>query len=238
MDLVCIILFFFLLCCKGILLKINIAVVKFLNPLILFLGTGISVFGCVSGREFWTYVVDDSVTKPLPPRAQGKKDAPPVSSQDVVRVVYSDGTAQTEVFIPVLSSGQQILIDQKSSSSPVGISSVPFAPIAGDKTLEDAYVSGGLTMNGKAPSVSIIKTQEMIRKYLKTGDYSLALQYAEQILAKYPQHVETLRTKGSLLLKMGEKEAALATYLKAQEIEPSSQVNEQINKLESRKDRP
>jgi len=218
--------------------KLILAWIRFLNPLILLGGTTYLIGGCVSGREFWTYVVDDSVTKPLPPRAQGKKDTPPVYSQDVVRVVYSDGSAQTEVFIPVLSSGQQILIDQKSSNSPVGISSVPFAPIAGDKTLEEAYVSGGLTMNGKAPSVSIIKTQEMIRKYLKTGDYSIALQYAEQILAKYPQHVETLRTKGSLLLKIGEKDAALATYLKAQEIEPSPQVNEQILKLESRKDRP
>lgn len=205
---------------------------SFLLTLLSFMG------GCVSGREFWTYVVDDSVVKPLPPRPQGKKDVPQPSSGDVVRVVYSDGAAQTEVFIPILSSGQQILIDQKSSSSPIGISQVPFAPVPGDKTLEESYVSSGLAVNPKAPSVSIIKSQEMIRKHLKTGDYSLALQYAEQILARYPQHVETLRTKGSLLLKMGEREAALATYIKAQDVEPSGQVQEQINKLESRKDRP
>jgi tetratricopeptide (TPR) repeat protein len=198
----------------------------------------LALSGCISGREFWTYVVNDSVTKPLPPRELGKKDAPQIYSQDVVRVVYSDGAAQTEVFIPILMSGQQILIDQKSSQSPVGLALVPYAPTAADKTLEESYLRSGHAMNSKAPAVSILKTQEMIRKFLKSGDYAIALQYAEQILGRYPNHVETLRTKGSLLLKIGERDGALETYRKAQDIEPNAQVGEQIKKLESRIDQP
>ena len=191
---------------------------------------------CISGKEFWTYVVDDSVSKPMPPREIGKKDAPPVYSQDTVRVVYTDGSSQTEVYIPVLTSGQQILIDQKSSQSPAGLALVPYAPTPADKTLEDAYIKAGNPVSNKA--VSLVKTQEMIRKFIKTGDYAIALQYAEQILRRYPNHVETLRTKGSLLLKIGERDAALETYRKAQDIEPNAKVAEQIHILESKSDKP
>ncbi len=218
----------------------NRKIVYSLPPRILwsYLFFSVALSSCISGREFWTYVISDSVTKPLPPRELGKKDAPQIYSRDVVRVVYSDGSAQTEVFIPILMSGQQILIDQKSSQSPVGLALVPYAPTPADKTLEESYLKSGYSMNAKASPVSILKTQEMIRKFLKSGDYSIALQYAEQILGRYPNHVETLRTKGSLLLKIGERDGALETYRKAQEIEPNTQVGEQIKKLESKVDQP
>ena len=198
----------------------------------------VALQSCVSGREFWTYVVDDSVSKPMPAREIGKKDAPPVYSQDNVRVVYTDGASQTEVYIPILTSGQQILIDQKSSASPAGLAMVPYAPTPADKTLEDSYIKAGHPISEKAPPVSLVKTQEMIRKYIKTGDYAIALQHAEQILRRYPNHVETLRTKGSLLLKIGERDAALETYRKAQDIEPNAKVAEQIHILESKTDKP
>jgi Tetratricopeptide repeat len=207
---------------------------SFLMRSLIFVG----LTSCVSGREFWTYVVDDSVTKPMPPREVGKKDAPPVYSQDTMKVVYSDGSNQTEVFIPILTSGQQILIDQKSTTAPTAIAMTPYAPTPADKTLEESYVKSGNPINDKAPAVSIIKTQEMIRKYIKSGDYAVALQYCEQILRKYPNHVETLRTKGSLLLKMGERNAALETYRKAQDIEPNAKVAEQIKIIESKTDQP
>jgi tetratricopeptide (TPR) repeat protein len=59
----------------------------------------------------------------------------------------------------------------------------------------------------------------------------LALEYATQLLQRYPNHVETLRTKGALLLKMGEREAALESYQKAQDITPNSRVAKQIDEL-------
>ena len=74
----------------------------------------------------------------------------------------------------------------------------------------------------------------MIRKFVKSGEYAVALQYADQILARYPNHVETLRTKGSLLLKMGERDAAVETYRKAEEIESNPRVREILNGLERR----
>ena len=58
------------------------------------------------------------------------------------------------------------------------------------------------------------------------------MQYCEQILARYPNHVQTLRAKGSLLLKMGEQKASLEAYNKAQDIEYDKRVAEQISKIE------
>ena len=196
---------------------------------IIFLSTG-----CISSRPFWTYVVDNRVEKGLPQRETGKIDAPMPDQRQQIRVVYSDGSSQTEVFVPVIASGQQILIDQKSSASPTSLAMVPFAPTPADKTLEDAYLQAGNSINSKASPVSIVKSQEMIRKFVKSGEYAVALQYADQILARYPNHVETFRTKGSLLLKMGERDAAVETYRKAEEIESNPRVREILNGLERR----
>jgi tetratricopeptide (TPR) repeat protein len=188
--------------------------------------------GCISSRPFWTYVVDNNVEKGLPQRETGKIDAPMPDPRQQIRVVYSDGSSQTEVFVPVLASGQQIIIDQKSGASPAGLPMVPFAPTPADKTLEDAYLQAGNSINSKGAPVSIVKSQEMIRKFVKSGEYAVALQYADQVLNRYPNHVETLRTKGSLLLKMGEREAAIETYRKAEEVESSPRVREILEGLE------
>ncbi|MCX6126505.1 MAG: tetratricopeptide repeat protein, partial [Proteobacteria bacterium] len=166
----------------------------------------------------------------------GKKDPPQVYSAQTIRVVYTDGSSQSEVSIPVLTSGQQIYIDQKSSAAPTSLAIAPYAPTQADKTLEESYLKSGHSLNSKAPAVSIVKTQEIIRKLIKGRDYSVALQYAEQILRRYPNHAETLRTKGSLLLKTGERDAALEIYRKAQAVEPNSRVEELIRNLEKGKD--
>lgn len=192
------------------------------------------VSSCISSRAFWTYVVDDKVEKDLPKRESGKIDAPMPEQRQQIRVVYSDGASQTEVFVPVIASGQQVLIDQKTSQPASGLAIVPFAPTAADKTLDDAYVEAGHPINSKAAPVSIVKTTEMIRKYIRSGDLAIALQYADQLLSRYPNHVETLRTKGSLLLKMGERDAAIETYRKAEEIEPNPRVREILQGLERR----
>ncbi len=189
---------------------------------------------CISSRSFWTYVVDDKVEKGLPKRETGKIDVPMPDQRQQIRVVYSDGSSQTEVFVPVIASGQQVLIDQRSNQSPSGLAMIPFAPTSADKTLEDAYVQAGNPINSKAPSVSIVKTQEMIRKFIRSGEYSVALQYADQILSRYPNHLETLRTKGSLLLKMGERDAAIETYRKAEDLESTPRVREILDNLENR----
>jgi hypothetical protein len=189
--------------------------------------------GCSSRKPFWTYVVEEDVSKPLPKREVGTKDDPKPISPHNVRVAYNDGGTLTEVWIPVLTSGQQIVIDHKSQGAPSSLSLVPIPPSAADKTVEEAYVKSGQPIVQKEKPVSIVKGHEKIRGLVKEGNYELALEYCDQILARYPNHVKTLRTKGSLLLKMGETEAAIKTYSRAQEIEPDPRVEEQIRKLEA-----
>jgi tetratricopeptide (TPR) repeat protein len=177
-------------------------------------------------------VVEDEVEKPLSRRDQGTEDAPRVLSPHNVKVVYNDGSTSTEVLIPILSSGQQVVIDHKSRSAPQALSVVPIPPSEADKSLEDSYVEKGHPVASKSAPVSIIKTEEKIRELVKDGNYALALEHAELILKRYPNHVKTLRTKGSLLLRLGERDAALKAYYKAQEIEPDARVEEQIRTLE------
>jgi tetratricopeptide (TPR) repeat protein len=190
------------------------------------------LMGCGTTREFWRYVVEDDVSKTLPRREEGERDTPKALSPHNVKVVYNDGAVSTEVLIPILSSGQQILIDHKGRGNPESLRVVPVPPTSADKSVEDAYLQSGQPVVQKAAPVSIVKTHEKIRDLARQGQYELALQYADQLLARYPNHVKTLRTKGSLLLKIGEREAALKTYYRAQEIEPDAKVAEQISNLE------
>jgi tetratricopeptide (TPR) repeat protein len=136
------------------------------------------------------------------------------------------------VQVPVINTGQQVIIDQKGRSAMSAVNLAPLAPTGADKAMEDTYVKSGKAVVAKAQPVSIVKTQAMVKKLVKQGNYSLALEYVDQLLQKYPQHVESLRAKGSILLKMGERESALDAYQKAEEIEPNPQVRKQIESLE------
>jgi hypothetical protein len=194
-------------------------------------GVALVLSGCASGREFWTYVVEPPVEKPIA-REQGTTPSPGVVSPHTIRVSYSDGGTATDVQIPVLNSGQQIVIDHKNRAASEAVHLAPLAPASADKSVEEAYVRSGKSVSQKAQPVSITKTQGLVKKLVKQGNLSLALEYVEQLLQRYPQHVESLRTKGSILLKMGEREAALESYRKAEEIEPDTQVRSQIQELE------
>ena len=199
------------------------------NALVLLLLV-VGTVGCASGREFWTYVVQPPVDKPVT-RETGTAIGEP-QSPHVIRVAYSDGGTSTEVQVPVLATGQQVVIDQKGRPAKDALNLAPLAPAAADKSLEDSYLKSGRTVDQKAAAVSIVKTNAMVKKLVKQGNLSLALEYVDQLLQKYPQHVETLRAKGSLLLRMGEREAALEAYRTAQEIEPNAQVRKQIDEIE------
>lgn len=190
--------------------------------------------GCVSGRSFWSYVIDEKVDKPLPQREVGEKDKPPLLTPYNVKVVYNDGQTETQVLIPVLSSGQQIVIDHQGQKRPAAsaLSLVPMPQTPMDRELEDRYLQEGNAVVKDAAPISIVKTHEQIRAHVIDGNFALALQYADKLLERYPNHLKTLQTKGSLLLKIGEKRAALEAYRKAQNIESDPQVEDQIRKLE------
>lgn len=189
--------------------------------------------GCNSTKEFWRYVVDKEVSKPLAERETGTVDTPRMLSPHNVKVVYNDGSTSTEVLIPVLSSGQQILIAHNGRASPSALSVVPLPPGDADRALEDSYLESGKQVIRKESPVSIVKTQSRIQELVKEGNYSLALEYADKLLKRYPNHAKTLRTRGSLLLKIGEKTESIKAYQKAQDIEPDPRVEELIKKLES-----
>jgi tetratricopeptide (TPR) repeat protein len=191
---------------------------------------------CASGREFWNFVVEEPVRKPMA-RESGEVETVNPNQQQAVKVTYNDGSTSTQVEIPVLSSGQQIVIDHKGRPSEKSIGLVPLPPSESDKSLEDAYLNNGNSISQKAPPVSIVKTRSEIQKLAKQGNYSLALEYATQLLQRYPNHAETLRTKGALLLKMGEREAALEAYQKAQDVAPNSRVAKQIEVLKKEEDK-
>ena len=195
--------------------------------------TCVMQMSCNSTKEFWRYVVDKEVSKPLVEREKGAVDTPRMLSPHNVKVVYNDGSTSTEVLIPVLSSGQQILIAHNNKTSPSALSVVPLPPGDADRALEDAYLESGKQVVRKEAPVSIVKTHARIQELVKEGNYSLALEFADQLLKRYPNHVKTLRTKGSLLLKIGEKAEAIKAYQKAQDIEPDARVEELIRKLES-----
>ncbi len=203
-----------------------------LQLILLAIALHLGTVSCINTKEFWRYVVEDDVDKELPKRQQGTPDDPRPLSPHNVRVVYNDGGTTTEVFIPVLTSGQQIIIDHKATASTQSLKVVPMPPTDADQALEDAYIKSGQPVNKSATAVSLLTTHERIRELAKVGNYELALQYCDQILARYPNHPKTLRTKGSLLLKIGEQEAALKAYYKAQEVEPDPRVDDQIKAIE------
>jgi tetratricopeptide (TPR) repeat protein len=196
----------------------------------------LTLISCASGREFWNFVVEEPVQKPIR-REAGEVEAANPKNQQAVKVTYNDGSTSTQVEIPVLSSGQQIVIDHKGRPSEKGIGLVPLPPVDSDKSLEDAYLSSGNGISQKAAPVSITKTRSEIQKLVKQGNYALALEYSTQLLQRYPNHAETLRTKGALLLKMGERNAALEAYEKAQETEFSSRVAKQIDVIKKQEDK-
>ena len=199
---------------------------------LIWLSIAMLLTACASGREFWTYVVEPPVEKTVAREKGTPLPHQQPSSPQVIKVTYSDGSTSTEVLVPVVNTGQQVIIDQKGRSAKSAVNLVPLAPSDADKSLEENYVKSGKTLVQKSQPVSIVKTQAMIKKLVKQGNYSVALEFVDQLLQRYPQHVESLRAKGSILLKMGEREGALEAYRKAQEIEPNPQVRKQIESLE------
>jgi tetratricopeptide (TPR) repeat protein len=66
---------------------------------------------------------------------------------------------------------------------------------------------------------------------LRAGNYQLALEWCELVLARYPSHPETLRAKGSMLLMLGEREKAIEVYEAAEEIESDPLVRQKLDEL-------
>lgn len=157
-------------------------------------------------------------------------------STTVMKVRWNDGEVLTEVDIPMLATGQRIVIEHGAGTA--GVETIPATrvvpppPTAGDATLVEAYRERGLQIKEDAPEVSILRARALMREALKQGNYDVALEWCETVLRRYPSHPEFLRAKGSLLLMMGEKEKAIEIYERAESIESDPAVRKKLEELQ------
>ena len=178
---------------------------------------------------------DDSNAVPLRPAVQ--------ASNAVMKVRWNDGVVFTEVDVPMLVSGQNIVIEQgnkganlaSGDKSPAVRGVLLPPPTKADKSLSEAYKERGLKENASAPEISISRAKTLLQDALKSGNYALALDYAESALTRYPSHPDFLRAKGSILLLMGEKEKAIEIYEMSEEIESDPKVKAKLLELRKSK---
>lgn len=156
-------------------------------------------------------------------------------STTAMTVRWNDGNVITEVQIPMLASGQRIVIEHTASATDVetipATRLVPPPPSAADGTLDAAYRERGLRVNPDAPEVSISRARTRMQEALQAGNYQVALEWCELLLARYPSHPETLRAKGSVLLLLGERAKAIEVYEAVEEIETDPMVRQKLEEL-------
>ena len=65
----------------------------------------------------------------------------------------------------------------------------------------------------------------------RKGNYQIALEWCQLVLARYPSHPEFLRAKASILLMLGERDKAIEVYETAEEIESDPEVRRTLERL-------
>lgn len=193
--------------------------------------------GCAA-RSYTHYLIEPApATNPaLEEEEEGTQLRPfGFGSTTAMKVRWNDGNVITEVEIPLLASGQRIVIEHTPGGSDVqtipATRLVPPAPTVADGALDDAYRTRGLRVNTDAPEVSLSRTRALMQQALTEGNYALALEWCELVLARYPAHPETLRAKGSILLLLGEKDEAIQTWEAVEEIETDPGVRAKLEEL-------
>ena len=194
--------------------------------------------GCAT-RNYTHYLIEPAPeTNPALEEEDGTQLRPfAFGSTTAMKVSWNDGDLITEVQIPMLASGQRIVIEHTPSGTDVdtipATRLVPPPPSVADKTLDDAYRERGLRVNADAPEVSISRARTLMSESLADGNYQMALEWAELVLARYPSHPETLRAKGSILLLLGERDKAIEVYEEVEEIESDPAVRQKLEELQS-----
>jgi hypothetical protein len=193
--------------------------------------------GCAA-RNYTHYLIEPApATNPALEEEEGTQLRPlGFGSTTAMKVSWNDGTLLTEVEIPLLASGQRIVIEHSAGAT--GVETIPATrlvpppPTLADATLEAAYRERGLRVNPDAPEVSIATARTRMQEALAAGNYQLGLEWCELVLARYPSHPETLRAKGSILLMLGERDAAVQVYEAAEEIESDPAVRKKLEELQ------
>lgn len=193
--------------------------------------------GCAS-RSYTHYLIEPApATNEALEEVEGTQVRPlGFGSTTAMHVRWNDGNVLTEVEIPMLASGQRVVIEHSASAT--GVETIPATrlvpppPTVADDTLEAAYRERGLRVEPDAPAVSITTAHANMRQALAGGNYHLALEWCALVLARYPSHPETLRAKGSILLLLGEREKAIEVYEAVEEIETDPAVRAKLEELQ------
>ena len=194
-------------------------------------------WGCAA-RSYTHYLVDPApATNPVLEEADGTQLRPlGFGSTTTMTVRWNNGEVLTEVEIPLLASGQRVVIEHTAGAS--GVETLPATgllpppPTLADETLDAAYRDRGLHVNPDAAAVSLSSGRQRMQEALSAGNYELALEWCALLLARYPSHPETLRAKGSILLLLGERDKAIETYEAAEEIESDPAVRTKLDELQ------
>ncbi|MCY1080764.1 tetratricopeptide repeat protein [Archangium lansingense] len=188
-------------------------------------------------RNYTYYLVEPAPKKPEALKEEGTLVRPfGFGSTTVMKVRWNDGNLMTEVDVPMLASGQRIVIEHGAGNGDVktlpASRVVPPPPSAADKALIEAYRARGLRIDEGAAEVSITRARTLMEQASREGNYHLALEWCETVLARYKTHPEFLRAKGSLLLMMGEREKAVEIYEQVEAIESDPGVRKKLEELQ------
>jgi len=189
-----------------------------------------------TARSYTKYLVDPPPRKHPALKEEGTLVRPfTFGTTTVMKVRWNDGNLITEVDVPVLASGQRIVIEHGAAPSDVkplpATRVVPPPPSRADQALIEAYRARGLSIDERAPEVSITRAKTLMQDALKGGNYQLALEWCETVLGRYRSHPEFLRAKASILLLMGERDKAIEVYEQAEEVESDPGVRKKLEDL-------
>jgi hypothetical protein len=194
-----------------------------------------------TARNYTYYLIDPPVKRVAALKEDDTLVRPfGYGSTTVMKVRWNDGKVLTEVDVPVLASGQRIVIEHGAGNSGIKTIApmrvVPPPPTKADASLVEAYRARGLKVDEGAPDVSLTRALTLVQEATKAGNYALALEWCETVLQRYPSHPEFMRAKASLLLMLGERDKAIELYEAAEAVESDPAVRKKLEEL--RKQQP
>ena len=189
-----------------------------------------------SARNYTHYLIEPAPTTQESFVEEGNLARPlEYGSTTMMKVRWNNGEMITEVELPLLATGQRVIIEHSKGNNGVetlpSTSLVPPPPSLADEVLVDAYRKRGLKLNSKAADISLTRARTLMEGALKQGNYQIALEWCQLVLARYPSHPEFLRAKASILLMLGERDKAIEVYETAEEVESDPEVRRTLERL-------
>lgn len=202
-------------------------------PVLLILGL---MLNACSARNYTHYLIEPAPATQESFVEEGTLIRPlGYGSTTMMKVRWNDGDMITEVELPMLATGQRIVIEHSKQGGQVqalpATRLVPPPPSMADEALIDAYRKRGLRLNSDAAEISLTRARTLMQGAIKEGNYQIALEWCGLVLARYPSHPEFLRAKASILLMMGERDKAIEIYETAEEIESDPEVRRTLERL-------